>query len=124
MVTQFQTTMADIIEILKSSGNANIKFEITGEDLRNFADELINRAVNEVAMVIQEKNEQLINKEEAKRLLGVCDATLWHWERKKYLMPVKVGTRVRYRASDIKKILGERVTPFLPSSLNYETANN
>ena len=124
MVTQFQTTMADIIEILKSSGNANIKFDITGEDLRNFADELINRAVNEVAMVIQEKNEQLINKEEAKRLLGVCDATLWHWERKKYLMPVKVGTRVRYRASDIKKILGERVTPFLPSSLNYETANN
>ena len=116
--------MADIIEILKSSGNANIKFDITGEDLRNFADELINRAVNEVAMVIQEKNEQLINKEEAKRLLGVCDATLWHWERKKYLMPVKVGTRVRYRASDIKKILGERVTPFLPSSLNYETANN
>lgn len=101
--------MTNIMSILESTGNlnTNIEIKISAEDLHNFADELINRAVNEVALVNQEKNEQLLNKEEAKRLLGVCDATLWHWANKGYLMPVKIGTKVRYRASDVNKILGE-----------------
>ena len=38
----------------------------------------------------------------------VCDTTLWHWAKKNYLKPVKVGNKVRYRQSDIQKILGER----------------
>ncbi len=118
--------MANIMSIIESTGNlnANIELKIKPEDLRNFANELINRAVNEVAMSIQEKSEQLINKEEAKRLLGVCDATLWHWDKKGYLMPIKIGTKVRYRASDVKKILGQREISFVPSSPNCEPANN
>ena len=32
--------------------------------------------------------------------------TLWHWSKKNYLKPVKVGNKVRYRQSDIQKILG------------------
>ena len=64
--------MTDLMSIL-STGNANIKLEITGEDLRNFSEELISRAVNEVAMVMK---------------------------------PVKVGSKVKYRESDVKKILG------------------
>ena len=98
--------MTDLMSIL-STGNANIKLEITGEDLRNFSEELISRAVNEVAMVMQDNKEDcLLTKEETKKRLGVCDATLWHWDKKSYLKPVKVGSKVKYRESDVKKILG------------------
>ena len=76
-----------------SNGAANIKLEITGEDLRVFSDELINRAINEV-------------REEVKDMCGVCDATLWHWNKRNYLKAVKVGSKVRYRLSDVKRILG------------------
>ena len=59
--------MTDLMSIL-STGNANIKLEITGEDLRNFSEELISRAVNEVAMVMQDNKEDcLLTKEETKR---------------------------------------------------------
>lgn len=51
--------MTDLMSIL-STGNANIKLEITGEDLRNFSEELISRAVNEVAMVMQDNKEDCL----------------------------------------------------------------
>jgi predicted site-specific integrase-resolvase len=35
----------------------------------------------------------------------VCDATLWHWNRKGYLKAIKVGNKVRYRQSDVRRIL-------------------
>ena len=77
-----------------SNGAANIKLEITGEDLRVFSDELINRAIN------------VLSREEVKDMCGVCDATLWHWNKRNYLKAVKVGSKVRYRLSDVKRILG------------------
>ncbi|KAB3719411.1 helix-turn-helix domain-containing protein, partial [Phocaeicola vulgatus] len=40
------------------------------------------------------------------KMCDVCDTTLWHWSKKNYLKPVKVGNKVRYRQSDIQKILG------------------
>lgn len=99
------------MQIIESSSKtgAIVKFEISHEDLRGFAEELISRAVNEVAAVAMvERNDHLLAKEEAKSLLGVCDATLWHWQRKGYLVPVKIGTRVKYRESDVNRVLGKK----------------
>ena len=104
--------MTDIMSIL-TAGKANIKLEITSEDLRNFSEELISRAVNEVATAMQDNKEDcLLSKEETKKRLGVCDATLWHWDKKGYLKPVKVGSKVKYRESDVNKILGVQNKPF------------
>ena len=90
-----------------SNGAANIKLEITGEDLRVFSDELINRAINEVALTFRAADEErLLSREEVKDMCGVCDATLWHWNKRNYLRAVKVGSKVRYRLSDVKRILG------------------
>ena len=96
--------MTDIMSIL-SAGNANIKQEITGEDLRNFSEELISRAVNEVATAMQDNKEDcLLTKEETKKRLGVCDATLWHWDKKGYLKPVKVGSGYELDSEIIAKV--------------------
>lgn len=83
--------------------------EITGEDLRQFSEDLINRAVSEVAAAMSEsQDDSLLTREEVKRLCNVCDATLWHWDKRNYLKPVRVGAKVMYRNADVRRILGVR----------------
>ena len=38
-------------------------------------------------------------------LLTFIDATLWHWARSGYLVPVTLGRRVFYRRTDIQRLL-------------------
>ena len=104
---QYIYAMTDLMQIISNS-TANIKLEITSEDLRHFSDELISRAVNEVAVALKATNEdKLLTREEVKEMCGVCDTTLWLWNKRNYLKAIKVGNKVRYRFSDVKRILGE-----------------
>lgn len=41
-------------------------------------------------------------------MLSVSKPTLWRWEKSGYLIPVRIGGKVRYKMSDVKRILGER----------------
>lgn len=100
--------MTDLMSIV-NNGNTNIKLEITSADLLLFAQELINQTVNEFKYSIKSEDEDsLLTKAEVKERCNVCDATLWHWNKKDYLKPVKVGMKVMYRLSDVKKILGQK----------------
>lgn len=97
--------MDDLISILRQ-GNANVRLEVSGADLLAFSNELINRAKSELSAEIAEaRKEKYLTKEEVKKICSVCDATLWHWNRKGYLRTVKIGNKVRYRQSDIRRIL-------------------
>lgn len=97
--------MKNILSIIQDE-KASIKLEVTGEDLLNFSNDLINRAKNELSVEIAEaRKEKYLNKEEVKEICGVCDATLWHWNKKNYLKTIKIGNKVRYRMSDVRKIL-------------------
>lgn len=99
--------MKDLLSILRDA-QGSIRLEVSGEDLLAFSKSLIDRAKEELAEVAEARKERYLTKEQVKELCGVCDATLWHWNRKGYLKAVKVGNKVRYRASDIQRILGER----------------
>ncbi len=97
--------MKNILSIIQDE-RASIKLEVTGEDLLNFSNDLINRAKNELSVEIAEaRKEKYLTKEEVKEICGVCDATLWHWNKKNYLNTIKIGSKVRYRMSDVRKIL-------------------
>ena len=98
---------ADLLSILRDAPGS-IRLEVSGEDLLAFSKSLIDRAKEELAAQVAEaRKERYLTKEQVKELCGVCDATLWHWNRKGYLKTVKVGNKVRYRTSDIQRILGE-----------------
>lgn len=62
--------------------------------------------MNFLQLLRKQKRKSTSTKEEVKKMCDVCDTTLWHWSKKNYLKPVKVGNKVRYRQSDIQKILG------------------
>lgn len=104
------TYMTDLFSIIQN-GNGNIKLEVTGEDLLIFSNRLINQAKEELSTVLaEERKEKYLTKEEVKQLCDVCDTTLWHWARKNYLKPVKVGNKVRYRQSDIQRLLNGKTS--------------
>jgi predicted DNA-binding transcriptional regulator AlpA len=97
--------MKNILSLIQDE-QAKIKLEVSGEDLLNFSNDLINRAKNELSVEIAEaRKEKYLTKEEVKEICGVCDATLWHWNRKNYLNTIKIGNKVRYRMSDVRRIL-------------------
>jgi len=97
--------MKNLISILQEE-KSSIKLEVSGEDLLEFSNDLINRAKNELATEIAEaRKERYLTKAEVKEMCDVCDATLWHWNKKNYLKAIKVGNKVRYRMSDVRRIL-------------------
>jgi predicted DNA-binding transcriptional regulator AlpA len=97
--------MKNLLSIIQDE-KANIKLEMSGEDLLDFSNDLINRAKSELSTEIAEaRKEHYLTKEEVKEICGVCDATLWHWNKKGYLKTIKIGNKVRYRLSDVRRIL-------------------
>lgn len=97
--------MKDLLAILQDE-KSSIKLEVSGEDLLEFSNELINRAKSELSAEYAEaRKEKYLTKEEVKRMCEVCDATLWHWNKRGYLKAIKVGNKVRYRQSDVRRIL-------------------
>jgi predicted DNA-binding transcriptional regulator AlpA len=98
--------MENLFSILEQN-SGKIKLEVSGEDLLNFSKQLINRTKEELVSVVVEKNsdETYLTKADVKHLCGICDATVWHWQKRGYLNPIRIGRKVRYKKSDIEKIL-------------------
>ena len=85
--------MKDLLSILHEAPGS-IRLEVSGEDLLAFSSNLINRAKEELATQVAEARKvRFLTKEQVKELCGVCDATLWHWNRKGYLKAVRSATR-------------------------------
>lgn len=82
---------------------------LTADDLQDLLDSAIDRAKNELLPpLIASSHEQLLTKKEVMKKFGVCDTTLWHWRNKGYLEAVKVGRSVRYRQSDVERVMKQR----------------
>lgn len=54
-----------------------------------------------------QKEEGYLTAKETADKLGVDLSTLWRWDRSGYLKKIKVGNKVRYRESDIRKLMEE-----------------
>ncbi len=87
--------------------NENSLYVVTGAMLEAFGKQLISETRKELQAELQAKQEdKLITRKDAREQLDVNYSTLWHWERLKYLTPVKIGGRVFYHNSDLNKLKG------------------
>ena len=93
------------IETLLESG-ANVAITVTPTDLKEFALNLINEAINIGRE--QKTPERYLTQKEAAEKLNASENTLWRWKKTKYLVPSKVGNSVYYKLSDIEKLLEGR----------------
>ena len=100
--------MEDILSLLEN-GQSNIVVQVSGRDLLEFTEALVQRACEsrESLREIQE-GDVYLSKKEVKDLLGVCDTTLWHWDRSHYLSPVRVGRKIMYKKADVHRLLSAR----------------
>ena len=73
-----------------------MKIEVSSDDLVLFADRLIEKTP---------EDETWLSTDEVARMCGVCETTLWSWEKKGYLVPSRMGRKKRYALSAIQKLL-------------------
>ncbi len=66
----------------------------------------------------EESVETLLNEEEVKKTLEVSHSTLYRWHKAEYLVPVKIGRKVRYKKSEIEEIRNKQIKNF--KKTNYD----
>lgn len=89
-----------------TSGDANVILQISAADLREVMYEFYHQERERTEEAIKHHRERpTLSRTEAAKALGVSLATLWHWAKDGYLVPVKIGTKVMYKASDIDRVL-------------------
>lgn len=97
--------MTDIISLIKS-GAGGIMVTLSADDLLTVVELAIAKAKDEMMpLMVSAAQEELLTKKEVMEKFGVCDTTLWHWRNKGYLAAVKLGRSVRYRRSDVERVM-------------------
>jgi len=59
--------------------------------------------------VIAQKSEAFVSRQRACEMLDIDYSTIWRWGQRKYLMPVSVGGKKRYKMSDINRLLNNNL---------------
>lgn len=94
----------DIENIIKENSDINITIKV--KELMQFAEYLIEKTRQEINSVIEEEQkEKYLTREEVSRALSVTLMTLYNWDKSGYLEAVKIGKAVKYKKSDIDKLL-------------------
>lgn len=91
------------------SEGSSIILQVSMQDLKEVVKSLYDDELMRTAKAIEASREKAtLSRDEAARQLGVTHTTLWHWEKRGYLIPVRIGTKVMYRPSDIEEMLTKR----------------
>ena len=64
--------------------------------VQNVVDKLLEQREN--------KPETYLTVEETAKRLGVDRSTLWRWNKEGYLISIKIGSKVRYKLSDVERL--------------------
>lgn len=87
-----------------SNQGANVVITVSVEDLRMFLNEVADR-LSVAEQQGKEHTEVYLTVAEVTERLGVDRSSLWRWDRNGYLKKVRVGGKVRYKLSDVQKLM-------------------
>lgn len=88
------------------SGDSEVMVVLKAQDLREVVAGMVREERMRIDQALERKNEKAtMGKQEAAAALGVQRSTLWRWEKQGLLVPVRIGAKVLYRASDIQDLL-------------------
>ena len=94
----------DLIELAKRCPDLTIAVRLS--DLVEANRGLIEETKRELEHSLEaSKSETYLTREKVMEMLEVSPTTLWRWEKCGYLIPISIGSKRRYRHSDILKIL-------------------
>ena len=96
--------MIDLIRLAQEAPGTIISVQV--KDLVSANERLVERTIADMERMIAERRETIyMTKVQVLAKLNVAPSTLWRWQKRGYLVPVKVGGENRYRSTDIDKIL-------------------
>lgn len=78
---------------------------ITMETLEEFGKSVAQAVIDSF---LAKKEETYLTTKQAAKKLNVDPSTLYRWEKDNYLRPVRLGSKRRYRLSDIEKLMDNR----------------
>lgn len=102
--------MTNLTELLKSADGAHITISVGLPDLRQLLKEVVESNQKHLEQVKEAlSEEELYTPAEAQKKLGVkARSTFFRWEKAGYLFPVRIGGQVRYKKSDIERLLNSK----------------
>ena len=80
-------------------------YQLNADDLKQCIQEIVDE--NIARYFSKPKEEKFLTIKQVAELLGVTEPTLWRWNKEGVLKRVKVGNKVRYKESDVNKVLEE-----------------
>lgn len=96
--------MIDLIQLAKEAPGTIISVPV--EALLNANKMLVETAISSLERAVSAKDSAvLLTREQVMQKLNVVPSTLWRWQKRGYLVPVRVGGENRYRSTDIDKIM-------------------
>lgn len=96
--------MIDLLKLAKEAPGTIIAVPVG--DLVEANNRLVERTVANLERAIAERRETVyLTREQVIAKLNIVPSTLWRWNKRGYLIPVKVGGENRYRSTDIDRIL-------------------
>ena len=82
------------------SGNSQTLMIVSQDDLER----VVQNAIDKLLEQRDNKPEVYLTAEETAKRLQVDRSTLWRWNKEGYLVSAKVGSKVRYKLSDVERI--------------------
>lgn len=96
-----------ISEIRKNPDHISLTMTGTGlMELIKAIQQVIYEEINDEKANQQDSDIELITKQDVIDKLHVSSSTLWIWEKRKYLVPVKIGRRIFYKRRDVNNLMG------------------
>ena len=93
-----------IQDILEKRGSTLLL--MSAEDLKKTIKDTVSEARRILeAEVVNGKGEFLLTTNEVIERLSISRKTLYNWEKRKYLVPIEIGGKKRFKLSDVNTIL-------------------
>ena len=99
MMAANKPTCKSMLEEFGSKSSQTIMI-VSQDDLECVVQKVIGKLLDQR----ENKPEVYLTAEETARRLKVDRSTLWRWNKEGYLVSAKVGSKVRYKLSDVEKI--------------------
>ena len=96
--------MIDILRLAKEAPGTIIAVPVG--DLVEANNRLVEHTVANLERAVAERRETVyLTRDQVMAKLNIVPSTLWRWQKRGYLVPVKVGGENRYKSTDIDRIL-------------------
>jgi hypothetical protein len=92
-----------LIELIKE--NPGINLTIKAGELMEFGQQIADLTVR---TFLQKHDEKVYSRQQVTEKFGICSTTLWRWDKMGLIESKKIGNRVFYPESEIKRLTGQK----------------